>query len=581
MNVFGKEKSRNNVESCKKIAFLVKKLLCLDGMTTILMNLINDSNYEAFFSCMKYLPENEHLKFEFENLFKTILKFNNLLKIENETVVESINLANRIVFCRDFLFSTLLNESQLEELNSTVFLNNIFILKYITELIPTKFVDLMLFFEKNTNEMQSFFSELMLLLKSSNEICKTKFLKDFMSNGLLKRIVHLLEEKLEARDFTVTQSCFEIICFFTVNLPESLIEILNFKTNENSKSFLQKIPLFFNLLYPNFSRFLLEMFEIPFMIQLNGNYCAFIQETALPFFSEILKQNKYELSRKSLNSFFNFVAKLHLYYFKIRRADFIERVMAVNIFEDFSNQSEFIRNKFWALSFFQYFSSLLHFFKFRVDLEEKEFICPRSFELFTQILDSHCSQKRGLLWNLTLNLTRTVSELKNDKIRMSFVDSVRNSRSRLKEEGILLKIERDNKMLFPSKIFPEFTEILSSTIKESSFKDVKKPKEEQSNAGVVVKEFSIDALEHMTKKLQPSNQNSEQNDKIVKLSTSKKIDIGNIIGSLQTIKILSNQMKNKHFSQWTSKTSKETFAIPITHFETELKDLLGKRESFN
>lgn len=571
MDVFAIEKARNNFELCKKIALIVKKMISFDIMTTILMNFISQANHASFFGCLKYLPENESIEFDFDSLFQTSLKFNNVWEIEDQKVIFAITMNIRIVFCRDYLFSTTLNEFQIEELNSSIFMNNSYILKHLIDIMPVRFWKIGELFEKCPRVMRDFFTELISLFKGTSDILKSKFARDFVQHGFLKQVAEILlrQYTLPDPDKQIIQLCFEVLAFLTACLPITLTEILKTRCENTEQTFLKRIPLFFDSNDRGVTKYLLELFEIPYMTPVTQEYFDMLGMSVLPSLLEASRIIDCSNATDSQFKFCDFVVKLHLSHFKTKRPDLVSGLIKNNILKEITTIKQFKQTKFSELTFLQYLSHLLAYWKSSDEFTNYELEMEPVFDTFLEIHDRHCQRKRNLLFSIVQSIMKTVAESSLEVITDSFIKSTKKIKTSILSDNIFLKMNRDvrgGEAMHYSETIEQASSVTSKEI-QPKIAQVSNPV-----LGVVVREFSFDNLDLFHKKpsevgiLKP-NQTEE-----TKKATSK-IEIQNILKNLTQ----KNNAKSKF--DGAIRLSIDLPKISRPAFEQNMDNLLVKRES--
>ena len=440
LGLFGKNKQENKIEDCKKIALILKNLIRIDSLTCIILNFLSDENFKEFFESFKFLPENENSTVDFPILLIRANNFNNLFEIKDQKILKLIHMNNRIVIFRDFLYSNILAENQIDELNLAIISNNNNILGFLTMTLESKFSRITNLMVEKTKEADYFFTEIFSILKNSNELKRSAFFKEFFTKNLSLKIVEVFFESAKNKNTKLTLLCLDILGFFLFNNPSFLVELLNFREKITQKNFLDMIPLFFEKKIDFFlvSSFL-SLFEIPYMCYISNDYLNMIEKQVLPYFLEHLEKI---IETGELNSqilFFKFVAELHLNLFKSKREHLIKSVMDNSLLFVYPIIFKLNHQKYFSLSFLEYLAYLLRFLKETETKKENKF--EQIFDLFFKIYKKSLKRKHSLFYSLCLFIFQIIFQSKIVLILQQFWKSLLKFEIDFSDEEILIKIE--------------------------------------------------------------------------------------------------------------------------------------------
>lgn len=568
LGLFGKNKQENKIEDCKKIALILKNLIKIDSLTCIILNFLSDENFKEFFESFNFLPENENLTVDFPNLLIRANNFNNLLEIKDQKILKLIHMNNRIIICRDFLYSNILAENQIDELNLAIISNNNNILGYLTMILESKFSRITNLMVEKTKEADYFFTEIFTILKNSNELKRNAFFKEFFAKNLSLKLVEVFFESAKNKNTKLTLLCLDILGFFIFNNPSFLVELLNFRDKITQKNFLEMIPLFFEKEIDFFlvSSFL-SLFEIPYMCYISEEYLNMIEKQVLPYFLKHLEKMIETGELNSRISYFKFVAELHLNLFKSKREHLIKSVMDNSLLFVYPIIFKLNHQKYFSLSFLEYLAYFLRFLKETETKKENEF--EQIFDLFFKIYKKSLKRKHSLFYSLCLFIFQIIFQFKIVLILKQFWKSLLKFEIDFSEEEILIKIENKIRLLnnMPVKQ-SDFNGPLKNFIQQigpESFSDFILNIKEKS---IEINEFKMDDFLAV--------KNEKVICKNVKAKTSGKQELQNLLFEMQR-----NKKKNDVlFLPERKLTSLKESIIQKIETASLSENLLVKREEF-
>ena len=263
--IYKTAEAKDETTVCRTVALILKLLISIDQKPDITLTLINERNYKDFFACLSYLDENSSIEFDLKSFFTSKARFNNFLQIDNSEILSNINNNFRIVFLKDFIFPTFLNDKQLDELNTFLLLHNNTIICHINSVMKTKMAKIDELVNEAPDDSFNFFNELFIIFKTTFVDLKMSFINNFIDLKFHLKLVALVRRLLVQQPNTLRdkklQVCFEILFFLCRNSQKALVEI--FEANEGESAlFLEYIPSLLPLTSIDLYKDLLDIFGL-------------------------------------------------------------------------------------------------------------------------------------------------------------------------------------------------------------------------------------------------------------------------------------------------------------------------------
>ena len=183
-----------HMENINYILNIIKNLILL-GNKDLIEILLNDECYLITFGALEYDFEESKIV-PHRKYFKEVVKFKNLLNIDDEDILQKINLNIRLSYLRDTVLPRVIDNITLKSINFTIQLNNNDIIQYFIE--EEKYINLLCHHLQDKNILIKkdaflFFSELINCCKDIYQ-AKVAFNENLFEQGVFQIIVDNLEE---------------------------------------------------------------------------------------------------------------------------------------------------------------------------------------------------------------------------------------------------------------------------------------------------------------------------------------------------------------------------------------------------
>jgi protein phosphatase-4 regulatory subunit 3 len=217
------------IENINLISNIIKNILLLADKS-LLKILMNDDNYLTVFGALEYDFETNKIV-PHRKYFTDIVKFKNLLDIQNKEILDKIHLNHRLSYLKDTAICRFIEENTLKIINTTIQLNN-------NEIIQ--------FFLQNPENLKS----LLDLTKDNNIIIKKDgclFLVELMncSFDVFNTRISFIETLCEYKIFEIIDNLLNDISNNENNLDLELNELKkdNNSNNEENKNYYESIKI--------------------------------------------------------------------------------------------------------------------------------------------------------------------------------------------------------------------------------------------------------------------------------------------------------------------------------------------------
>jgi hypothetical protein len=428
-------------------------LISIDPKPDIILILVNNQNNKDFFTCLTYLEENKNLEFDIEDFIKNKAKFNNLLQIDNQEIIDNINNHFRIVFLKDYILASFLSDSQTEELNTYLMLHSNTVVCYINSIVGDKLANIEQLIIEQTAATQNFFSELFYLLRFSFVELRGNFCQVFTQNGLHLKVLDILFKILEEHklcpqsEYSIEEQkrfehkvrlCMEIINFVCKNYAQATPEIFRHEGPSGSHpTLLDMLPELIENHQTELSNQLLDVFQMQIAMRmdiLDESFQKFVAGHVVPSVSAKIKALAEAGELQKSTKYIKFAIELFLSFFSLHINALAEVLVRENVLDQVADVLAPSHSKFNRLVFLKYLREILIS---TVDKSSVSFKKP-----FMRMWSVYLEHKRrdNVIKGVLLAIIKSLYDSVDTMVLKTFMRIIRKYQDVIKKEPLLIQV---------------------------------------------------------------------------------------------------------------------------------------------